>query len=488
MTDQGKEVESVPALEQREAEARIAKLNVERRILSLQLSRKYEQREWLKVLAGLGGLFAAFAAIASFSFSAFRWQQESIDARQVRIEERLDQALVRLGSDSASTRLSGIVSLKSFLTDDNCERHPRVLLALTHDLASERELINRSAIIEVLDGIDSKVVANSTLNEALQSLVRFNRTFLRDGKLNQTRSPTNIQPKVDSVEAQTQGLAMAMTALFRKGARVKDLSGIYCVRCDLSNLDLKETNFDDAVLEDADFYNATLVDASFDHADLEGASFVQADLRRAKLIISQQVARTKASTKTREFNTLDSWQKLDGPLGNQVDSSSFSRRFPNFACADLREADFSHRTLGIYVHYWNGSPYGAANFTRANIEKTNFEESKFIVVNTDRDFFEKSKSINGETSKWFKINNDVKDFQPLDGLYFIHIIDGTVLIKDSDFSTEMNRTEGLPDILKYGWAGSNWQQARFSEGIKDWMSKLAQRNDSMFENCVPRTP
>lgn len=95
MTEPINETVSAPSLEQREAEARIAKLDIEKRVLSVQLSRKHERREWLKILASLGGLFAALAAIATFFFSTVRWQQESFDTRQVQIEERLDRARVR---------------------------------------------------------------------------------------------------------------------------------------------------------------------------------------------------------------------------------------------------------------------------------------------------------------------------------------------------------------------------------------------------------
>src|SRR6266850_1928353 len=269
MAEPSNEVQTAITLEQREAEARIAKLEVEKQVLSFQLSRKYERRELLRTLAGLGGLLAAVVAIATFVFSAWRWQQESYDTRQLKIEERFDRALESLGKDSSSSRLGGVVSLKSFLTQDNKERHARVLLSLSHALALERDPIVRDATVEVFAGIDSQIVEKTVLNEALNSLIGLNRAFYREANLNRDRVASNTYPKIDSIEALAQSNSVAIVALLRKGARVQDLSRIYCVRCDFSKMDLKSTTFEDLILESADFRAAILTDSSFNRADLE---------------------------------------------------------------------------------------------------------------------------------------------------------------------------------------------------------------------------
>ena len=340
-----------PDLAQEEANARVAKLRAERYQIELQTSRSARRLEILKALAGLGAVLTGLAAVAALLYSILQGVGQLNRERDVRIEERLDSALKKASASTRLERLSGVISLKSFLEVRDSDRQKRVLLALAHFLSIEEDAAVRAAVVEVFRDIDSTTVAPVALESAAKALVGLSRSLSETGKLNRKNMAGKAYPYLFDRDLNARSVGASLVAVLRAGAKIRDLSGIYCARCDFSRLKLDGTSFDDAVLIQADFGETSLVRASFDRADLEATRFIKADLRDAKIL-------TTSPKWVGGFSIQSAWDGLaDGLIRVGM---------PDFSCADLRGADFAGRIL-----------FGLVRRSTELIYPSNFEAAKF---------------------------------------------------------------------------------------------------------------
>jgi hypothetical protein len=164
-----------PTQDQRESEARILKLEAERKILLEQLSKDYQIREWLKsgatAVAFLGLLITAWSASLQLG-----------DSRRARFDERFEQAVKSLAGDRTAERLGGVSALNGFLNAGS-SRQNDALSALVNGLSIESDPVIRASIIDVFAQIKIGSVNQSAIDTALRSLVNRDRTvgwtFLR---------------------------------------------------------------------------------------------------------------------------------------------------------------------------------------------------------------------------------------------------------------------------------------------------------------------
>lgn len=314
-------------------------------MLEFQASSRGQRREYLKTVAGVGALITGFAALLGIAVSAYQYVRAADATREVRIEERLDRALALLGSETAATRLAGVVSLTSFLSVANERQANQSLLAITRAVGLEPSAAVRGAIVSTLS--ETSRLSPAQRNAALGTLAQVSRALVEEGRLRVTwRERGNAAPAHESAEARAISVATAIQALLRAGARTHDMSGIYLVGADLSRINLDGTLFRDAILAKTSFASASLVGASFEGADLEGVSFHSALLKRANFrsagpyesdtevaYISAQLRALSRDKLGSKDSTIDIYE-VDGP---------------DFTCADLTGSDFTGHPLYIWT-------------------------------------------------------------------------------------------------------------------------------------------
>ena len=185
--------------------------------------------------------------------------------------------------------------------------------------------------------------------------------------------------------APLRATASALTALIKNGARAKNLSGVYCVRCDFSGkiwdmtnpdfskvadfahadptktLDLSGADFHGAILRNANFLGVNLRETSFDGADLTSTNFAGADLSNAKL------------TDFGRSHYIIQGMETSGHL--------YGGMFPDFTCADLSGADFSG---SILFAIYGSSPPNPAYAILHNANLTNTKLGQMDVLTASR--------------------------------------------------------------------------------------------------------
>src|ERR1700722_6420851 len=132
------------------------KTRLENRLLARQLTRKYQWCEWLK--SNGSSSLIALVTLVGILFSASHWSTEQSKNRQVRTEERLDQALSMAADENPNRRLAGISSLTSFLTQTDDKTNSQALVALCGRLAVEDSAPVRNALVSSIADLDSKVI------------------------------------------------------------------------------------------------------------------------------------------------------------------------------------------------------------------------------------------------------------------------------------------------------------------------------------------
>jgi uncharacterized protein YjbI with pentapeptide repeats len=187
-------------------------------------------------------------------------------------------------------------------------------------------------------------------------LIDASRTRVLIGDLKQSRMTEPLQPpRPDSDEAIAKSIGAAIISMLHLGARSKDMSDIYCARCDFAGLDLSRTKLSNSILFLADFKDSTLVEADFDGADLDSAKFISADLRGALLT-------------QRDHN-------YGGPLMDRVHHGVVVH-LPVFDCADLRNASFDGLPLfGFYPDQRLKLRGGSVLIRDSRIVQTSFYEA-----------------------------------------------------------------------------------------------------------------
>jgi uncharacterized protein YjbI with pentapeptide repeats len=314
-----------------------------------QSSWQFKAIEWLKGIAGLAAILGFFATVWFTS-------QQLSQLTASRDEDRFDKAISRLSSTNPSERLTGVAGLQLFLGGTQRKNHLQTLLFLANALAVEKDPTISQSILDTFVSLKQSSVEQEVLDQVLIVERDRNRAIIKNlreqfemqvnngsAKLLEvpddelgfgTTPPSEVQP--------LQATGFAIAALIRAGARVKDLSSIYCISCNFSShdgaTDLSNVDFDNSYLRDADFSRCKLENASFDGAYLIHTNFTGSDMQRARL--------TDQPLTVPPIQAILHKHALWGAFG------------PIFECADLTNADFSGNTLfGFYWSSVNGVGY-----------------------------------------------------------------------------------------------------------------------------------
>jgi uncharacterized protein YjbI with pentapeptide repeats len=365
-----------------EAELRKTKLELETKLLSQQLQPKYWRLEVAKAVAGSLAIFGVIVTL-------YLGVSQLGETRRSNDDERFDRAVARLASSTPTERLAGVVGLGLYLEPRQKPRHRATLRFLVNALAAEQDPVVRGELLDRLSQLTLAQVSQDDLNDALERLR--DRNISLYGRLHAAfmyqvlhgtahlsdkgNDETEVGAASEDDLAPLRGTASALTTLIRNGARAKNLSGIYCVRCDFSGkvwdmtnpefsnvadfahadptkaLDLSGTDFHGAILRNANFLGANLRETSFDGADLTGTNFAGADLSNAKL------------TDFGRSHYIIQGMETSGHL--------YGGMFPDFTCADLSGADFSGSIL--FAIYGSSPP----NPAYAILHNANLANAKF---------------------------------------------------------------------------------------------------------------
>jgi Pentapeptide repeats (8 copies) len=354
-----------PTLEQTKQELEIAKL------------RKDIGINWIGIFTAIGAFVTTLGIIGTLTLGIRQLQQTQV----ARNDERFERAITRLGSQQASERLTGLAGIQQFLQGDNPEQQENALRCLVNAAVIEHDPTVRSAMVDIFETLPKLHLNLGVLNSGLVSARDRNRAVyrqLRDAflttqigtqKLQSDPSYTEVSIGNPSPEdkASLEASAKAVAALVRAGARVDDLSEIYCPECIFSDVNsptnLSGVNFDSAILRRASFQSAQLQNASFRNADLMLTNFISADLQFAK--ITADVPYTP-------------WNVMAALYSGNLATAGWGA---NFSCSDLSHADFSGRMIMGLIYQnpvWGGAMHD--EFQRANVTGTNFSQTQMLVA------------------------------------------------------------------------------------------------------------
>ncbi len=348
---------------ERKMNLELRKLELENDELEFKNSEGQRKLEHLKAFAGIGGIITGLATIIAIVISVYQWSAESEQNRIIRIEERLDKTILNLGNDSPKTRIASVIAMQTFLGKEYKKYHAQVLLSLVNLLSTEEESGIRSAIIQVVNEIDTKHVDKSILENSLSMLINFSRYYVESGELYKQRITNEFMlPKPDSHESIARDIGKIIIELLRKDIRIEDMSGLFCVKCDFSELDLNNISFEDAILAWSDFSNSELGNANFDGADLEETNFNEADL----------------SYSIFTYNGDKRPGYRDHYVERQLDEERYQTAVfgPDFTNANLSNADFTGHILFGFTN--DSAEYGVMSFNPSfrgsNLSNANFRE------------------------------------------------------------------------------------------------------------------
>lgn len=361
------------------------KLETKKLDLETKLLEKQWKFWWLEIAKTVVGAIGLAGVVVTLILGLLNLQE----ARQSHDDERFDKAVSRLGSSNPSERLAGVGGLWLFLESKEETRHRATLRFLINALAVEQDATVRGELLDSFSRITPKVVSQNDLNDALEQLRDRNRTlYARQRAIFLEKWTRGIAKLTDTDEtyvgdaseenlAPLRATAAGITAMVRNGARVQDLSNIYCVGCDFTGktwemmnpnfskvadfahadaadiVKLSATNFSGAILRDSNFIGADLHGASFDSADVLHVNFAGADLAEA---------------------TFTDYGHRDYVAARIMTAgSAYAPVLPDFTCADLSGADFTGSVfLGIFGDRSNDtvSPIlYQANLTNAKLGK-----------------------------------------------------------------------------------------------------------------------
>ncbi len=444
----------------------IEKTRLETRLLAQQLTPSYRRRESFKTLISASSLIIAFVTVIGGFLSVGNWFLEQKKTRQARDEERLDRALTMLADESPGKRLAGVISLRSFTSENNDTLNTQVLLALSGRLALEDSAAVRDAILFSIEDLDAKVVSAAVLNRGLQSLAETSRSLSEKGDVWSTRAESISDFERDpKVGASLRATAQSIVALLRKGSRTSDLSGVYLGASDLTALDLSGINFDDAVLADSNFKDASLVGDSFDGADLDNAKFIRADLRNTKFTLSEERGRFGQHRNYVE-SLLRRWRSEHPRI--------FILSWPDFSCSDLRNADFSGHPLFVILadDYRVPGPTLAEvspQFNGANLEGADLRNIRFVQITAEGNHREAFPSRVG-------FGNDFGN----------GYVEMTFEIEPDSSTPDVTGFSRISEIQQQ-FAGTNWQQAKFPAAVRQWLDRNPPWKDqNTMKPCEPR--
>jgi len=373
----------------------IDKLGLEVDSLRFKHSRLGRAIEILQIV----GPFVAIIALAWTVYTGILQQEQlRLDAES----SRLQQAYARLGGQLSSERSSGVAELSALLGVDDGKRDGEILNALVDALALDSNPEIRSNILSVFEHLKGKV-NKSAVDAALQGAVNHQRVKIRSSHLypfelatirqegrgvfsyfaiteDQISPSFQRQRTTDNQQAIVESLGdlrAVLLDLLKAGGHVKDLSGIFCPRCNFSSLNSNFDNvhFEDAILVDAVWQFAEVNHANFDRALLERADFTGTHLRGT----------------TFGENQLDFTRKWFVEVNSYLDDVGFSPHArgglnlnednTKFACSDLQDASFKYFAIMVRMDQDVPSDYSLSEyFDGANVENADFRTVREVVV------------------------------------------------------------------------------------------------------------
>ncbi len=432
------------------------KAQLEARLLAEQFTPSHQRIEKFKVAINASGLVAAIATLVGLFGGAWQYldqrekelrQQEQ--ARQLRIEERMDRALMQLAEARAPQRAAAVASLHSFIDSKDAKRNIQVLSAFASALPLEKDSTVRNAILAVFEESDGKTVGKPALDYALNTLVGHSRGMVRETNLWVER-PDKLYAMENHLSEGTalQTTARAITALLHKGARIKNMSGIYLGRSILSGLDLSEINFDDSILAWSDFRDAKLVKASFDNADLDYVRFIKADLTEARLI-SEKYGWSR-----------DNRMHYTARIRNDKNRHVVVHH-PAFRCANLTRADFSGSPIlnmspdklpGLVVPFIFSPP----KFAGANLTGTKKLGTTYMLVTAESRDYETP--VLGDRREINRITFEGHEY--IQWEYAVPA--NSAPQKSEDFSLLSYKMSSV-------FRNTNWHEAELSDSLRHWL-------------------
>jgi len=309
------------------------------------------------VIIAVGPLAALFALLWTIHVGLLQQEQQRLDA----MSGRFERAYAKLGSQLPSERSSGVAQLSSLLHADGGSRDQEMLTALVNQLALDDNPAVSSGILNLFLHLDNQT-GKAALDSALQNVVHLQNVLVQSsgltpyelstawrderGRFLATPSydPKGIrdpQPVSDSAQLSLENLfalKSALLSLLKAGATSKEMSGIFCSRCDFGQLGvamsgvsfrnaiLNETKWDGLQMEHADFQDAILDRSTFWASNLQHANFNQEEHNQNRqLDIETNLYRYAVPTNRVEMGATDGT--------------------PNFTCADLRDATFKNYPL-----------------------------------------------------------------------------------------------------------------------------------------------
>lgn len=439
-----------------EQSEQIKKTAIERKLLELQLSHRFQRREDLKVIAGLGGVLAAIVAIGSLLLSFYFSQNQEILDRELRIDTRLDKAFVQLASENGNERLSAVTVLQSFLANKKYPKKSLILIALTNTLAVEDDSMVRSYIVRVLTATDKNLISAESQNEALQNLIEISQALVIEGKLDRNRrtNPFFLPEKTNHIELRAHNVGQSIIGMLKAGADSKDLSGTYLVQLDFSGMKLSETDFSDAILAFSKFIGTTCTGCNFDGSDIENTLFQNATLDNSKFTLTE---RSGAG----EYRS---------SYVNQLLSRGMPTiNGPDFSGASLVRADFSgHPLFGFLKDGGFHLPgnFFAPKFHKANLKEANFREIRIYTLSENRDWKSPIFTYSGGGS----------------GLHEQPWSDGvSYWIYEYELNSESQLTDTAPSYgesmrdIAYSFSEANWEDALLPVGIMTYLQQYERK-------------
>ncbi len=368
---QGPTAKGPGVAEQRKLEVEAGKLELETRKLQFDLSWKARV---FAGMTGIGALATSLGIIGTLWLGINQLRQTQIS----RDDERFERSVSRLASQSANERLTGLAGIQQFLTSSDPSRQESTLTYLVNAVVIEKEPTTRSAILDLFNSLpnlskqalDHGLVAARDRNRSV--LKRLTAAFLQQQTQAKQRLTDPVFTEVPigdpppEERAPLEASAQVMASLVRAGARVDDLSGVYCVECKFSTFKrpaaLHGVNFENAFLRRADFSGADLSFASFHNADLILADFTSANLESANLT---------------EDTALQPWSVTAALYSGEMANLWGA----NFACSNLSYADFAGRIAFSLVY--ENPVYGGNmhdEFYNADLHGTKLRAMRFMVA------------------------------------------------------------------------------------------------------------
>jgi uncharacterized protein YjbI with pentapeptide repeats len=366
--------------EKNKTQFEIEKLKAETADILYRHSAQGKRIEWLKALAGFGAAISGIVALIGLFVSIWRWQDELNLNINTKTQEQITKAFDNLSDQNIAKRLSGVASLRSLLSEKNAARQKLIIDTSIGMLSIEKEEVVRDAIIWFYKSFSLDFINKETLEHTLYTLVNTNRGLVKKNRLYFWRIDSDPREtlKSDSEEAIAMSVGEAITTLLHIGVRNADISGIYCVKCDFSGIDLPNVNLSKSILFMSNFSNSNLMHSNFNNADLEGTNFRRANLQFAKITSINDEAQTRDG----DLNYVEKAyrRKKYRSHNNQIEILA-----PNFDCANLEKTDFEGFPLfGISskkTYLREGSPSlipNYASFRGTKLKDTKFKKAKIF--------------------------------------------------------------------------------------------------------------